>query len=179
MNLFILDKNPAIAAKYLCDAHISKMLTESAQMLANCFDPNILVGAPKTVTGKVRGHTHINHPCSKWVRQSHENLEWLAVHALSMEKERLQRNMKPHGSVPFVRWASNHNPYEKIGLTPFAIAINEESKCRQSAFFEKCNEVGKYRLYYKYDKPFARWRYSLTPDWMFWSDEKIYHNTEK
>ena len=34
MNIFILDKNPKIAAEYHCDKHVVKMILESAQMLS-------------------------------------------------------------------------------------------------------------------------------------------------
>lgn len=34
MNIFILDKDPVKAAQLQCDAHVSKMILESAQMLS-------------------------------------------------------------------------------------------------------------------------------------------------
>ena len=34
MNLFILDRNPIIAAQDQCDKHVVKMIVESAQMLS-------------------------------------------------------------------------------------------------------------------------------------------------
>ena len=34
MNIFILDNDPAIAAKLQCDKHVVKMIVESAQMLS-------------------------------------------------------------------------------------------------------------------------------------------------
>ena len=34
MNIFFLDKNPILAAKYHSDAHVIKMILESAQLLS-------------------------------------------------------------------------------------------------------------------------------------------------
>ena len=47
---------------------------------------------------------------------------------------------------------------DSLEQTPFAIAINEAMSCRQDPTFESSDEVGKYRLYYKLDKPFATWK---------------------
>ena len=34
MNIFVLDKDPRVAARMLCDKHVPKMIVESAQMLS-------------------------------------------------------------------------------------------------------------------------------------------------
>jgi len=34
MNIFILDKDPVLAAQLQCDKHVVKMIVESAQMLS-------------------------------------------------------------------------------------------------------------------------------------------------
>ena len=34
MNIFVLDRNPVIAAQMQCDKHIVKMIVESGQMLS-------------------------------------------------------------------------------------------------------------------------------------------------
>ena len=34
MNIFVLDKDPHIAAQMHCDRHVPKMIVESAQMLS-------------------------------------------------------------------------------------------------------------------------------------------------
>lgn len=46
MNIFALDRDPVTAARWLCDKHISKMIVESGQMLANLFSPEQLATAP-------------------------------------------------------------------------------------------------------------------------------------
>ena len=42
MNIFVLDKDPIVAAKMACDKHIVKMILESAQML--CTAKRVLDG---------------------------------------------------------------------------------------------------------------------------------------
>ena len=44
MNIFILDEDPVIAARMLCDRHIPKMIVESAQMLSTAH--RLLDGSP-------------------------------------------------------------------------------------------------------------------------------------
>ncbi|EAL58219.1 conserved hypothetical protein, partial [Wolbachia endosymbiont of Drosophila ananassae] len=46
MNIFVLDENPEIAAKMLCDKHIVKMLLETAQLLSNVFSIALKVPNP-------------------------------------------------------------------------------------------------------------------------------------
>ena len=38
MNIFVVDKNPKIAARSLCDQHVVKMLIENCQMLSAVLD---------------------------------------------------------------------------------------------------------------------------------------------
>ncbi len=162
MNIFCIDKDPIQSAKWLCDQHCNKMVLESAQMVANCFSEEVLELAPKTKKGTTRKYSYWKHPCSIWARETLGNLDWLLRHSLAMEVERLDRGFNPHFSAEFLHWA-----YENIlksandlslEQTPFAIAINEAMSCRQESTFESSDEVGKYRLYYKLDKPFATWK---------------------
>ena len=162
MNIFCIDKDPIQSAKWLCDQHCNKMVLESAQMVANCFSEQVLESAPTTKRSTTRKYSYWNHPCSIWARETLGNLDWLLRHSLAMEVERLDRGFNPHFSAEFLHWA-----YENIlksandlslEQTPFAIAINEAMSCRQEATFESSDEVGKYRLYYKLDKPFATWK---------------------
>jgi len=44
MNIFILDKDPVVAAQMLCDKHVPKMLVESGQMLSTVH--RLLDGTP-------------------------------------------------------------------------------------------------------------------------------------
>lgn len=175
MNIFCLDSDPVIAAQLMCDAHTNKMIVESAQMLANCFKLTTLSGVevPRTQKGTARKHSYYNHPCSIWVRESLENYQWLVDHASSLIYERTFRNptCNPHFTEGFIDWCDgaipdnmNTSNYE---LTPFAIAISDDSACRAKVNnFNTLDTVSKYRQYYKYDKPFAKWTNRKVPDFM-------------
>lgn len=171
MNIFCIDQDPIQSAKWLCDQHCNKMVLESAQMVANCFTLETLESAPKTQKGTARKHSYYKHPCSIWARETFGNMRWLLEHALAMEVERLDRGFKPHFSAEFLHWAFDH-PFradnladEDIERTPFAIAISDHMTCRQDPTFDSVDEVGKYRLYYKHDKPFATWKKNK-PSWI-------------
>lgn len=137
-------------------------------MAANCFTPETLKSAPLTKSGTPRKHSYYNHPVSIWMRESSANFEWALEHAIELENERLYRNYKPHFSFTFIDWvvssiSKSIVPTSK--LTPFAVAISEDKKCRNIKGFENMSPIEQYRLYYKYDKPFAKWTKREIPDW--------------
>jgi hypothetical protein len=84
MNLFYLDKDPVEAAKMHCDRHVVKMIIEVAQMLSTAH--RVLDGEMYTDLSKngrrikrwklfenddiVYKATHVNHPSSKWIRET-------------------------------------------------------------------------------------------------------------
>jgi hypothetical protein len=167
MNIFVLDSDPIKAARMMCDKHIqSKMIVESGQMLAYCFTPEQLErpDCPKAATGLPRKQAkrHRNHPCSKWVIESKANMEWLIEHALEMCNERMWRwsDSKEHFTRQFIEWCKENKKDSWVpagNLTPFAVAISESMNCRKIAGFDNLSTVEKYKLYYKHDKPFAKW----------------------
>ena len=174
MNIFVTNPDPIIAAQELCDQHCrSKMQIESAIMLQHCFNNKVLEDAPKTKTGKTRkaGKGYYNHPCSIWVRESMGNFLWLVKHALEMFHERDFRwpGSPSHFTREFILWC--HNNMERVvhckmqSLTPFAVAINPESKCKQVKGFDKLSVYEKYHLYIKMDKRFATWTKRNPPAW--------------
>ena len=145
MNIFILDRDPAVAARYHCDKHM-KMILESAQMLS-------------TVLGGPYRPTHKNHPCTVWVAQSRQNAEWLWVlaEALNCEYKDRFKHEQNHKSWDVIEpmWR-DINVLPDMGLTPFAQAMPEQ--------FKRNDPVASYRDYYK-SKSFARWDHGPTPDW--------------
>ena len=56
MNIFVLSKNPQIAAHLHCDKHVVKMILETAQLLYSAHP--VIPGGYK--------RTHVNHPCAVW-----------------------------------------------------------------------------------------------------------------
>jgi len=65
MNLFILHENPTLASHMMCDQHVVKMPTETAQMLSTVARAHGFDVGYKT--------THPNHPCTRWIGESLEN----------------------------------------------------------------------------------------------------------
>ena len=149
MNIFVLDKNPHVAAMYACDKHVVKMILESAQMLCS-------VHPEGTATYK-RGF--YNHPCTKWVRASSENYDWLIEHARALCTEYTRRYGKVHKSEKVIDWCDANRPeLPDVGLTPFAQAMPEDYKNEDA--------VEAYRTYYRNDKRrFATWKDVDPPTW--------------
>lgn len=144
MNIFVLDYDPVLAAKYHCDKHM-KMILESAQMLS-------------TVLGGPYRPTHKNHPCTKWVAESRSNAKWLwymadALNCEYMDRFNHERNHKSWDVMECMWDAIEQLPDEV--LTPFAQAMPDE--------YRDSDAVTAYRAYYR-SKPFAEWRYGA-PKW--------------
>jgi hypothetical protein len=165
MNIFAIDRDPVLSARHSVDLHTVKMVLESAQMLANCFTPEQLASSecPRTKTGTVRRYCHFNHPCSKWVRLSKDNMRWLIAHALELDVERMARfkSSTPHFAVSFIYWVQDNinlstTPDGK--LTEFAQAMPEEYKCEDS--------VEAYKNLYKYGKVHLHSWKRNKPDWL-------------
>lgn len=148
MNIFILDKDPAKAARYHCDKHVSKMILESAQMLS-------------TVLGGPYKPTHQNHPCTVWVMQSHANALWLIDMARELNNEWRARygHNQNHKSWEVIRSMEDADLVGKLPArkrTPFALAMPEE--------YKDDDAVKAYRAYYK-SKSFAKWDHGQAPRW--------------
>lgn len=157
MNIFVLARDPYLAAKYHCDKHVVKMIIESGQMLSTAlrFYGHSGHGLYKT--------SHFNHPCSVWVRQSRQNFEWLCCLMDGLLDEY------------HIRYGARKDKSHKCEAV-FAEAL----RCMKflpktpSTPHPKCmpdycivpNVVSSYRNYYVLEKShFAVWKFSKTPAW--------------
>lgn len=98
MNIFVLDRNPKIAAQMHCERHILKMIIEHTQMMAATYYHSIGISKKKEISekqkevsdlfsgfprkdeeGKDRPYSisHVNHPCTVWTKKSLSNFYWL------------------------------------------------------------------------------------------------------
>jgi hypothetical protein len=149
MNIFVLDRNPKLAAEYHCDKHVVKMTLETAQILS-------------TVLGGPYKPTHKNHPCVKWARESTGNFQWLWSLGMWLGEEYWYRyGGKTHKSAEIIsNMRLRSGVCETDGpMTPFVLAMPEHYK-------GDC-PVQAYRDYYRGDKfRFATYTYRPTPDWM-------------
>lgn len=154
MNIFVLDKNPIIAATYVLDKHAVKMPTESLQMMSTIADHLGFDSPYKPVM--------LNHPCTIWSRNSKENFQWLKTHAIALCKEYTKRYGKIHKCELVIKeydsvWEKVLSVLPDIGLTPFAQAMPDYCK--------KPTAVNAYRKYYMIEKShIATWK-TETPHW--------------
>jgi len=156
MNIFVLDRDPEVAAQYACDKHVVKMILETAQLLCGVYEENYYCDKCGEVPYK---RTHYNHPCAIWARSSLENFNWLIRHGLALSREYTKRYGKTHKSERVIMYCAWHSPgIESLGLTEFAQAMPEAYKMDDA--------VEAYRLYYMKEKnTFAKWAKVPTPIW--------------
>jgi hypothetical protein len=149
------------------------MQIESAILLQHCFSNETLKSAPPTKKGQPRkaGKGYFNHPCAVWARESKANFEWLVEHALEMFNERDYRwpSSNSHFTKTFIEWCKTNVDKtlycRQTTRTPFAVAINPESKCKTVKGFEQMSVHEKYQMYIKMDKDFASWTKRTKPSW--------------
>jgi len=152
MNIFFLDLDPKKSANYLCDKHVLKMGIEGAQLLSSAHHLTGNPNAPYKLT-------HANHPCSKWVRESIKNYEWLCSHCDEIFKEYTRRYKKTHLTSTKLPWL-----IENLPNLP-NISLSEPPKCMPE-IYKTDYLVTSYRNYYIGDKSrFAKWKNGNVPEW--------------
>jgi len=169
MNIFVLDENIDSCAKYLCNAHLNKLVVEHVQMLSNCYSPESLLTAPKTKTDSIRKYSHYNHPASIWTRQTLGNFKWLWNYTEAILDERRFRGFNEHFSEIFTEWIYDRKPDNIVNinseeLTPFVLCMPDQYKQK--------DPVESYRQYYINDKQYnkaGKWMLKYTnrecPEW--------------
>ncbi len=152
MNIFVVDEDPQIAARMLCDKHVIKMILESAQMLSTVMHENNVANPPYR-------STHKHHPCTKWAGETMDNYFWLIRHFGTMCHEYTYRYNKVHKCQQYFQDFVNAGYHVTPGpLTPFALAMPEQYRCPDA--------VQSYRHYYRAEKArFATWRIRSAPAW--------------
>lgn len=151
MNIFVLDRDPMVAARYHCDKHVPKMVLETAQMLCTARQVHGLDAPYKRAYEK--------HPCTQWVGQSLGNYLWTWILGMGLGMEYEKRFGKTHKSYEVIKKCMKGSVHMgSRELTPFALAMPDEYKCE--------DPVAAYRAYYQGEKAsFASWDRSETPHW--------------
>lgn len=181
MNIFVLDRDPNIAARLMCDKHVVKMVTETAQLLSTAH--RVLDGREsraRSISGKrlikhyglyggANDHemegilykaTNINHPCSVWTRETSSNYTWLYQHFIALCNEysgRYERCHKSHLKLlhPLGKLPVN---IKQESLTEFPQAMPDDCKQEDVALA--------YQTYYnRYKSGFAKWKSGSVPEW--------------
>ena len=152
MNIFILDADIDQNVKMYADKHVVKMILEHAQMLSTAIrETGVDVGYKST---------HKNHPCTKWVRESLSNFNWLynLTEALHDEWQYRWEHSRVHKSVDMIRTLPTPD-IKDIGMTPFALAMPDR--------YRSTDAVVAYREYYKGEKQHLfKWTKRNRPEWM-------------
>ena len=162
MNIFVLDKNPSVAASMHCDKHVPKMILETAQMLSTAHHVYDTPQAPL-----VYKKAYLNHPCTIWIRESKANYgwAWTLYHELLVEFRKRRGKYHKSGELIHDR-ADTPSEMPNIGPTPFAQAMPDEYKQEDA--------VEAYRAYYMGDNAaFAMWDWptAQTPYW--WKNSEV------
>ena len=189
MNIFYLDEDPLVAARYHCDKHVVKMITETAQML--CTAHREILGTPviarawcivgnqrvlkEYVHSELPGDeydkdrilikrdyylsTHKNHPSSCWVREARDNYSWAFKLFQGLMSEFHERYGSTHASARLIPFIGDHPLGDSA---PVGFSPPPQAMPDQ---YKSTDTVGAYRQYYRGEKArFAVWR-NQTPYW--------------
>lgn len=153
MNLFILSKNPHKAAIFLCDQHIVKMITETAQILSTAIR---LQGVNDD---KLYQQVRMNKYISEWAASNRQRFIWTLEHLRSLVSEYIYRYeksqnfAKARSLIPI--FGSYISIFPKGKLEPFV-------KSTKGMYLD-LPIVSCYRQYYIADKKFAKWNHKRKP----------------
>ena len=169
MNIFVVDKNPFVAAQSLCDKHVPKMIVESVQMLVSAIrrhgaDDD---GVPWTVKGTPHKGGYRNHPATVWAGDSDSNFDWLLMHGFGLCQEYTFRFGKEHSCWSQLAFLQKRVELVPPGpLTDVALCVGETFQ-NGVTHAPMQDAVSVYRRFYRADKArFAVWeRGRPAPSW--------------
>lgn len=155
MNIFVLDSDPVICARYHSDAHVRKMAIEYAQILSTVQRQ---YGNTNT---RLYKKTHEYRKCVKWAGLSEGNYQWLYELWTSVCYEYTLRYDKIHHCERLLKTILKDPPegMEDLGITMFIQDMRPE--------FHMDDPIEGYRNYYvKSKKNFSSWLYPRdVPEW--------------
>lgn len=156
MNIFVLDKDPKLAARYMCDRHIVKMIVESAQMLSTAHH---IYNSQREFLYKP---THQKHPCTIWTSENQTNYNWHYQLFTAMADEYTERYAKKHLSYTLLgkNLLTHPDNMPDGNLTDFPLAMPDIYKSK--------DPVESYRNFYVGEKiKFCTWTSPATvPYWV-------------
>ena len=182
MNIFVLSRDPADAARYHSNMHVVKMILESAQMMCAAHWSHLLKQNQKSLSDfkRVRDAqnwlfentpkqlqppwklSHARHPCTLWTGKNFSNYMWHSRLGESLLFEYTRRYDRHHKSAVVHEWLRENIPLNISNepLTDFAVCMPDECKIPG-------DPVSSYRKYYKlYKNKIAKWEpKSKTPEW--------------
>lgn len=163
MNLFFLDAKPRIAATYLADKHVGKMLLEACQMMSTAARANGFEGGYKSA--------YENHPMTKWVGQSFAHYNWCWEHAIALAVEHVVRFETEHSAQDLLPTLSvaMHKVMPDLEWRNPPRCIPDKYKIEYDTWDDPavpCH-VQSYRDYYQHDKAHLhKWTNREAPIWI-------------
>jgi hypothetical protein len=161
MNIFSTSSDPDQSARWLVDRHVLKQGLELVQMLCTTYHLQGIQAPYKP--------THPKHPSNIWIRASYDNFQWTIAHGHAIFNEYTARYGKIHKSQAVLDWCEDNVSklgFDSFDLTPFAIAISEDSICRTLPEFDESNPIMAYRYYVKFDKAHLHAWKRNKPEWL-------------
>lgn len=143
MNIFFLSLDAETAAALHCDKHVVKMILETAQLLYSAH----WIAETKYMPEDSYKRTHVNHPCSIWVRSSVSNYKWLCELGWQLCKEYQYRYgaHKTHKTEKHIVWLKQNCPQlPDVGFTTPPLAMPLQ--------YKTADVEASYRRYYVYSK---------------------------
>lgn len=129
MNVFYTSPCPVISANNLCKVHLRSQYKESTQMLSTVLR---LQGVEDDRLCKL---VQPNHPCTKWLRKSIENYNWLIEHALAM-KALLNKPSKSDERMEAILAHTPNLPSTGFTEPPKVINTDEWPQLKQTVVFD-------------------------------------------
>lgn len=145
MNVFACHPDPTIAASWLADQHVVKMVTETAQILSTALQNGHLVAG-------LYAPTHIYHPCVQAARADAAYFGWTARHGLALAAEYTTRFGRKHVAEAVVQLALDSAPFDPALLTT-------QPKMWPMAMPDICKRPNPHAAYCEYLRvKYADWR---------------------
>lgn len=190
MNIFYLHHDPEEAAKMHLDSHSSKMCIEYAQILSTTHrvvDGKMWYGRTANgrriaryllEDGEMNTHVykacHINHPSTKWARESADQYQWLYNLWIATCNEYKYRYGRVHESFRKLELYLMLPPAKltRDGFREPPPAMGSHPEC-----IVEGDSVASYRNYYwEAKRGFANWTKREKPEW--WNErERIEEET--
>lgn len=172
MNIFVLDRDPTVAAAMHCDKHVIKMSIEYAQILSTVHHrwstPQISM---------LYKATHKNHPATRWAGDHLNHYDWLYALACATWDEYTYRYGKVHASSRLRDALSQRpviiHPWVTHDQSTYSVSVPlsvPPPQCMPSIFkthggtWEET--IASYHRYYREVKySFASWKIRPIPEW--------------
>lgn len=132
MNIFFLDRDPALAARFHSDQHVVKMVLETAQILCTALQRHGIAAPYRP--------THAHHPCVLWAGDSLRHWQWARRFGLELGAEYAHRRGRIHASAVVIAGLSEHPNIPDLDWTDPPQARPDE--------FRRDDVVAAYQAYY-------------------------------